>query len=122
MQHFQPHELNQYEDCIYFPRLPHDERIVIEAYDLDAFRDPGLHWLYLSEVLKDPKYKGTIEPDPFAAELLTEGGAQMGTLILRVAGKFAERGRGRAAEHGASHQGGGADPDAARQARRRCRR
>jgi hypothetical protein len=91
VQHYEPHELNRYEDCIYFPRLPHDERIVIEAYDLDAFRDPGLHWLYLSEVLKDPKYRGTMEPDPFAAELLTEGGAQMGTLILRVAGRFAEQ-------------------------------
>ena len=89
VQRFEPHELNRYEDCIYFPRLPHDERIVIEAYDLDAFRDPGLHWLYLGEVLKDPNYKGTLEPDPFAAELLTEGGAQMGTLILRVAGNFA---------------------------------
>src|SRR5258708_35827457 len=90
VQRFEPHELNQYEDCIYFPRLPHDERITIEAYDLDAFRDPGLHWLYLNEVLNDPSYKGTLEPDPFAAELLTEGGAQMGTLILRVAGNFAE--------------------------------
>jgi len=96
VQRFEPHELNQYEDCIYFPRLPHDERITIEAYDLDAFRDPGLHWLYLSEVLKDPQYKGTMEPDPFAAELLTEGGAQMGTLILRVAGNFAtEEGKDR---------------------------
>src|SRR5262249_49771429 len=44
-----------------------------------------------SEVLKDPKYKGTLEPDPFAAELLTEGGAQMGTLLLRVAGNFATK-------------------------------
>ena len=94
VQRFEPHELNQYEDCIYFPRLPHDERIVIEAYDLDAFRDPGLHWLYLSEALKD--YKGSLEPDPFAAELLTEGGAQMGTLILRLAGNFAtEEGKDR---------------------------
>jgi hypothetical protein len=94
VQRFEPHQLNQYEDCIYFPRLPHDERITIEAYDLDAFRDPGLHWLYLSEALKD--YKGSMEPDPFAAELLTEGGAQMGTLILRVAGNFAtEEGKDR---------------------------
>jgi enediyne biosynthesis protein E4 len=91
VQEFEPHQLNEYEDCIYFPRLPKNEQIVIEAYDLDAFRDPGLHWFYLSEVLKDPKYKGTLEPDPFAAELLTEGGAQMGTLILRVAGNFATK-------------------------------
>lgn len=86
---FQPHEANQYEDIIYFPRLPKDERIVIEAYDLDSFRDPGIHWLYLSEVLNDPKYAGTLEPDPFAAELLTEGAAQMGVLVLRVAGNIA---------------------------------
>ncbi|HJW93981.1 MAG TPA: CRTAC1 family protein [Thermoanaerobaculia bacterium] len=91
VQMYEPHEINEYEDCIYFPRLPKNERIVIEAYDLDAFRDPGLHWFYLSEVLKDPKYKGALEPDPFAAELLTEGGAQMGTLILRVAGNFATK-------------------------------
>jgi hypothetical protein len=91
VQMYEPHELNEYEDCIYFPRLPKSEQIVIEAYDLDAFRDPGLHWFYLSEVLKDPKYKGTLELDPFAAELLTEGGAQMGTLILRVAGNLATK-------------------------------
>ena len=89
VQLFEPHLLNEYEDCIYFPRLPKKEQIVIEAYDLDAFRDPGLHWFYLKEVLGDPKYKGALKPDPFAAELLTEGGAQMGTLILRVAGKIA---------------------------------
>jgi len=89
VQMYEPHELNEYEDCIYFPRLPKSDQIVIEAYDLDAFRDPGLHWRYLNEVLNDPKYKGTIELDPFAAELLTEGGAQMGTLILRVAGRIA---------------------------------
>jgi len=89
VQMYEPHVLNEYEDCIYFPRLAKGDQIVIEAYDLDAFRDPGLHWMYLNEVLNDPKYKGTMEPDPFAAELLTEGGAQMGTLILRVAGKIA---------------------------------
>ncbi|HKR63502.1 MAG TPA: CRTAC1 family protein [Thermoanaerobaculia bacterium] len=89
LQTFQPHEANQYEDITFFPRLPKGERIVIEAYDLDSFRDPGIHWVYLNEVLNDPKYKGTLEPDPFAAELLTEGAAQMGVLILRVAGNIA---------------------------------
>ncbi|HET8774282.1 MAG TPA: CRTAC1 family protein [Thermoanaerobaculia bacterium] len=89
LQKFQPHEANQYEDITYFPRLPKGERITIEAYDLDSFRDPGMHWFYLSEAINDPKFKGTIEPDPFAAELLTEGAAQEGTLILRVAGMIA---------------------------------
>lgn len=96
LHHFQPHEANQYEDIIYFPRLAKNERIVIEAYDLDSFRDPGVHWLYLSEAMNDPNYKGTIEPDPFAAELLTEGAAQMGVLVLRVAGMVAtEEGKDR---------------------------
>lgn len=89
LQTFQPHEANSYEDIIYFPRLPKNERIVIEAYDLDSFRDPGIHWVYLNEALNDPAYKGTIEPDPFAAELLVEGAAQEGVLILRVAGFIA---------------------------------
>ena len=91
LQLYEPHELNQYEDCIYFPLLPKGERVVIEAYDLDSFRDPGIHWLYLSEVLNDPDYKGSLEPDPFAAELLTEGVAQFGVLVLRIAGQIAEK-------------------------------
>lgn len=89
LQIFEPFEANQYEDIIYFPRLPKNERIVIEAYDLDSFRDPGIHWVYLSEALNDPHYKGTIELDPFAAELLVEGAAQFGVLVLRVAGTIA---------------------------------
>lgn len=88
---YQPHEANQYEDIIYFPRLPKSERITIEAYDLDSFRDPGIHWVYLNEALNDPKFPGTIEPDPFAAELLTEGAAQEGVLILRIAGTIASQ-------------------------------
>lgn len=90
LQRFQPHEANQYEDIIYFPRFPREERIIIEAYDLDSFRDPGIHWLYLEQALNNPGFKGTIEPDPFAAELLVEGAAQFGVLVLRVAGQIAE--------------------------------
>jgi hypothetical protein len=90
LQVYQPHEVNRYEDVIYFPRLPRDEQIIIEAYDLDSFRDPGIHWVYLQEALNDPKYKGTLEPDPFAAELLVEGAAQFGVLALRVAGNVAK--------------------------------
>ena len=89
LQKYQPHEANHYEDIIYFPRLGKDERVVIEAYDLDSFRDPGMHWFYLSEVINAPGFKGTVEPDPFAAELLTEGAAQEGVLILRIAGMMA---------------------------------
>ena len=90
LQVYEPHELNAYEDVIYFPRLPREERIIIEAFDLDAFRDPGIHWVYLDETLKDPKYPGALEPDPFAAELLVEGTAQFGVLVLRIAGMIAK--------------------------------
>ena len=89
LERFCPYELNSYEDVIYFPRLPHGERLTIEAYDLDAFRDPGLHWFYLDQVVTDPNYRGTLEPDPFAAELLVEGIAQFGVLVLRMAGEEA---------------------------------
>jgi len=89
LQVYQPHEANQYEDITYFPRLSRDERITIEAYDLDSFRDPGIHWLYLSEAINAPDFSGSLEPDPFAAELLTEGAAQEGVLILRIAGQIA---------------------------------
>ncbi|MGA8810020.1 MAG: hypothetical protein WB973_19285, partial [Thermoanaerobaculia bacterium] len=32
VQMYEPHVLNEYEDCIYFPRLPKSDQIVIEAY------------------------------------------------------------------------------------------
>ena len=117
---FQPHEANQYEDIIYFPRLPKNERVVIEAYDLDSFRDPGIHWVYLSEALNDPKYKGTIEPDPFAAELLVEGAAQFGVLVLRVAGTIAGEEEKDRLERAHLTKCAGAHPEAARQTRRRA--
>jgi hypothetical protein len=84
----QPHRLNEYEDAIFFPRLPRAQQVEIEAYDMDAFRDPGLHWRYLQSVIDDPKFKGTLEPDPFAAELLTENIAQFGVLLLRESGRL----------------------------------
>jgi len=90
LDRFCPYELNAYEDVVYFPRLPRAERVTIEAYDLDSFRDPGLHWFYLEQVVNDPQFTGTREPDPFAAELLTEGVAQFGVLALRLAGEEAK--------------------------------
>jgi hypothetical protein len=90
LERFCPYELNSYEDVIYFPRLPRADRVTIEAYDLDSFRDPGLHWFYLDQVVSDPGFSGQLEPDPFAAELLTEGIAQFGVLVLRLAGEEAK--------------------------------
>ena len=87
-QRFIPHRLNEYEDAIFFPNLAPDRRVEIEAYDMDAFRDGGLHWRYLQDVIEDPKFDGRLEPDPFAAEMLTENIAQFGVLLLRVAGRL----------------------------------
>jgi hypothetical protein len=87
-QYFVPHHINEYEDATFFPNLTADKRVEIEAYDMDAFRDGGLHWLYLKYVIDDPKFSARLEPDPFAAELLTENVAQYGVLLLRVAGRL----------------------------------
>ncbi|MGB0217878.1 MAG: CRTAC1 family protein [Sinimarinibacterium flocculans] len=87
---FLPHEVNEYEDVIFFPQLAGD-RLLIEAYDLDSFRDPGLHWQYLRQAAVDLEPEGRIEPDPFAAELIVENIAQFGVLLLRVAGEQSRR-------------------------------
>jgi histone H3/H4 len=87
-QRFIPHRLNEYEDAIFFPRLPRAQQVEIEAYDMDSFRDGGLHWRYLQHVIDDPKLRGKVEPDPFAAELITENIAQFGVLVLRETGRL----------------------------------
>jgi len=87
---FVPFDVNEYEDVIFFPRLGRSGSLTIEAYDFDAFRDSGIHWLYLQFALKDHLRELSLEPDPFAAELLVEGIAQFGVLALRVAGMKAK--------------------------------
>lgn len=89
-QAFVPHRINQYEDAIFFPNLPLEERVVIESYDMDAFRDSGIHWLYLQSAIESVNYRGVLEPDPFAAELLVENIAQYGVLLLRATGMVAK--------------------------------
>jgi hypothetical protein len=85
-----PHDVNTYEDVTFFPNYPKKQEVVIESYDMDAFRDSGLHWHYLDNALDKLKGKGLKEADPFAAELLTEGIAHFGVLLLRQAGKVAK--------------------------------
>ncbi|MGB5290699.1 MAG: VCBS repeat-containing protein, partial [Lysobacterales bacterium] len=85
VQHFTPYRVNEYEDIQYFPNLP-DGKITLEAYDLDAFRDSGVHWVYLGYALESPEITQFLDVDPFAAELLAENVAQFGVLILREAG------------------------------------
>lgn len=87
-QRFIPHRINEYEDARFFPNLAPEKRVEIESYDMDAFRDGGLHWLYLQHVIDRPDFSAKLEPDPFAAEVLTENVAQFGVLLLRVAGRL----------------------------------
>ncbi|MBE7213928.1 CRTAC1 family protein [Shewanella benthica] len=81
-----PHTVNEFEDVIFYPNYPKDKQVVIESYDMDSFRDSGLHWLYLREALVDAKEMVKLEADPFAAELLSEAVAHYGVLLLRNAG------------------------------------
>lgn len=88
---FIPHNINQYEDATFFPRLDKDQRFTLEAYDMDAFRDGGLHWRYLQSAINATDYPGALEPDPFATELLVENIAQFGVLLLRITGTIAKQ-------------------------------
>lgn len=85
VQHFTPYGINEYEDIEYFPNLSGGS-ITLESYDLDAFRDSGVHWVYLGYALDSPEITQYLDVDPFAAELLAENVAQFGVLVLREAG------------------------------------
>ena len=87
-----PHEANPYEDIIYFPALPSAQQVVIESYDIDAFRDSGIHWRYLQFALNELGERVAMPADPFALELLTEAVANAGVLMLRLAGEVGDRG------------------------------
>lgn len=82
---FMPFSINQFEDVCYFPALE-EKSITIESYDLDAFRDSGIHWQILGYALDDLASNQHLSLDPNAAELIVEGIAQMGVLVLRMAG------------------------------------
>jgi len=88
VQRYTPFALNQFEDVIFFPRLRSD-KVSIEAYDLDSFRDGGLHWRYIGFALNESGGAISMDADPFAAELLAESIAQFGVLLWRIAGEEA---------------------------------
>ena len=87
-----PHVANLYEDIIYFPDLSSAQRVVIESYDIDAFRDSGIHWRYLQFALEELGGRVAMPADPFALELLAEAVANAGVLMLRLAGEVGDRG------------------------------
>ncbi|MCF8368570.1 MAG: CRTAC1 family protein [Bacteroidales bacterium] len=82
---FLPTSTNYFEDVVFFPANSTD-KITIESYDLDAFRDSGFHWQILGYALDDSEDATLKGLDPNAAEQTVEGIAQMGVLVLRLAG------------------------------------
>ncbi|MBQ4820669.1 CRTAC1 family protein [Aquimarina sp. MMG016] len=83
---FLPVYTNTFEDVTFFPNNP-DEKVTIESYDLDSFRDSGFHWNILGYSLADIEKQSFKTLDPNAAELAVEGIAQIGVLVLRLAGE-----------------------------------
>ncbi|WAC02095.1 VCBS repeat-containing protein [Lacinutrix neustonica] len=84
---FQPLDINNFEDVTFFPNSKNN-KVTIESYDLDAFRDSGFHWNILDYTLNDLTTAEIKSIDPNAAELIAEGIAQMGVLVLRLAGEY----------------------------------
>ncbi|MDO3387311.1 CRTAC1 family protein [Gilvimarinus sp. SDUM040013] len=87
---FIPHQIDEYEDALFFPKLGKSDQVAIESYDMDSFRDGGLHWRYLEFAINSPDFNAKLQPDPFALELITENIAQFGVLSLRTAGDIAK--------------------------------
>jgi hypothetical protein len=88
VQQLIPNQIDEFEDVHVFGRLADDERITLEAFDCDSFRDFGTHWRSLQRASHTAP-SNSILPDPFAAEILAEGISQYGVLLLRVAGVIA---------------------------------
>jgi hypothetical protein len=85
-----PYIVNIYEDVIFFDRLPRAKQVYLEAYDADSLRDSGLHWRFIRQVINNQSFPLIMDVDPFAAELLAEGDAQIGVLTFRMAGQIAK--------------------------------
>ncbi|MCY4044379.1 MAG: VCBS repeat-containing protein, partial [Cellvibrionales bacterium] len=86
-----PHKVNAYEDVTFFPNQSPSHQTTIESYDMDAFRDSGMHWRYLGWALESKNFKATLPLDPFSAELFVENLSQLGVLIFRLAGQAAKQ-------------------------------
>ncbi len=86
IQLFLPSNTNSFEDVTFFPNSGSGQ-ITVESYDLDAFRDSGFHWRILGYAIDDLQEKPLKSIDPNAAEQLVEGIAELGVLVLRLAGE-----------------------------------
>ena len=87
---FLPQRIDVFEDVQVFPNFAGPERVILEAYDCDSFRDFGMHWQSLRRAL-DERPKGAPSLDPFAAEIVAETISQYGVLLLRLGGEIANQ-------------------------------
>ncbi|MEE9607473.1 MAG: VCBS repeat-containing protein, partial [Myxococcota bacterium] len=88
VQQLVPHRIDEFEDVHVFHRLAGNDRVTLESFDGDSFRDFGIHWRSLQRAAHAAPPESTAS-DPFAAEILAEGVSQYGVLLLRVAGSAA---------------------------------
>lgn len=88
MDELAPHSIDHFEDSHFFFHLPREQRVSLESYDTDSFRDFGMHWVLFERALKKLPHQD-VPPDPFAAEVLTEAISQYGVLLFRVTGMVA---------------------------------
>ena len=93
LQVVMPYTVNDLEDVTFFPNLGPDGSVTLAAYDLDSYRDFGLHWKMTRAILEGRPEILTMEPDPFAAELIAEGMAQYSVLLFRIGGRLAAQDR-----------------------------
>ncbi|MDH7447522.1 CRTAC1 family protein [Aquimarina sp. 2201CG14-23] len=90
LNEFLPSYTNTFEDVTFFPNNS-DKKVTLESYDLDSYRDSGFHWNILKYALEDENENNIKSLDPNAAELTVEGIAQMGVLVLRLAGEHSHQ-------------------------------
>ncbi len=86
IQLFIPHNIDEFEDATFFPKLSKEQQIAIESYDADSFRDNSAHWRFLKYALNSSNLNAKLQPDPFALELMAENIALFGVLSLKMAG------------------------------------
>jgi len=91
LQKATPHTVDDLEDAVFFPNLERSQQVRLDAFDMDSFRDFGMHWKLINIIVNSGRCSVTMEPDPFAAELIAEGMAQYGVLVLRMAGNLAKK-------------------------------
>lgn len=89
LQSVLPHTVDDLEEVTFFPRLDAEDRVVLDAFDLESFRDFGMQWRLLEVMLDMRHVELAVEPDPLAAEVVAEALARYSVLLFRVAGNLA---------------------------------